>query len=167
MAKLRSEASELRGLLKEENATESKESAESSGESDSHGDLHQTVKVLRSEARGHRKIIRMLKEQLQRNSASDAGSQFYPEIMVSMASNMERKQTDRKVSQRSANTLEKENKQRERKEMEEKDEKRRQGQSTKPNKNQKQHVARHSVSINQTTYTYATGIRGDVWCNGW
>ncbi|XDV38204.1 hypothetical protein PO909_007662 [Leuciscus waleckii] len=147
VAKLRSEASELRGLLKEENATESKESAESSGESDSHGDLHQTVKVLRSEARGHRKIIRMLKEQLQRNSASDAGSQFYPEIMVSMASNMERKQTDRKDSQRIASTLEKENKHRERKEMEEKDEKRRQGQSTKPNKNQKQHVARHSANL--------------------
>ncbi|KAK7131585.1 hypothetical protein R3I94_016644 [Phoxinus phoxinus] len=147
VAKLRSEASELRGLLKEENATESKESAESSGESDSHGDLHQTVKVLRTEAKGHRKIIRMLKEQLQRNSASDAGSQFYPEIMVSMDSNMERKQTDRKDSQRRANTLEKENKQRERKEMEEKDEKRRQGQSTKPNKNQKQHVARHSANV--------------------
>ncbi|KAG1926239.1 CDK5 regulatory subunit-associated protein 2 isoform X5 [Pimephales promelas] len=147
VAKLRSEASELRGLLKEENATESKESAESSGESDSHGDLHQTVKVLRSEARGHRKIIRMLKEQLQRNSASDAGSQFYPEIMVSIASNMESKQTDRKDSERRVNTLEKENKQRESKEMEEKDEKRRQGQSTKPNKNQKQHGARHSTKV--------------------
>ncbi|XP_051734865.1 CDK5 regulatory subunit-associated protein 2 isoform X5 [Ctenopharyngodon idella] len=147
VAKLRSEASELRGLLKEENATESKESAESSGESDSHGDLHQTVKVLRSEARGHRKIIRLLKEQLQRNSASDAGSQFNPEIMVSMASNMERKRTERKDSQRHANTLEKENKQREWKEMEEKDEKRRQGQYTKPNKSQKQHVARHAANV--------------------
>ncbi|XP_067233045.1 myomegalin-like isoform X4 [Chanodichthys erythropterus] len=147
VANLRSEASELRGLLKEENATESKESAESSGESDSHGDLHQTVKVLRSEARGHRRIIRLLKEQLQRNSSSNAGSQFNPEIMVSMASNMERKRTDRKDSQRHANTLEKENIQRERKEMEEKDEKRRQGQYTKPNKSQKQHVARHAANV--------------------
>ncbi|XP_067280226.1 CDK5 regulatory subunit-associated protein 2 isoform X3 [Pseudorasbora parva] len=147
VAKLRSEASELRGLLKEENATESKESAESSGESDSHGDLHQTVKVLRSEARGHRKIIRMLKEQLQRNLASDAGSQFDPTMMANLASNMERKQTDSKDSQRHANTLEKENKQRERKEMEEKDLKRRQGQSTNPSKSQKQHVTRHAANV--------------------
>ncbi|XP_016146456.1 myomegalin-like [Sinocyclocheilus grahami] len=83
VAKLRLEASELRGFLKEENATESKESAESSGESDSHGDLHQTVKVLRSEARSHRKIIRLLKEQLQQNSVSDAGIQIDPAYVKS------------------------------------------------------------------------------------
>ncbi|KAL0163344.1 hypothetical protein M9458_042740, partial [Cirrhinus mrigala] len=142
VAKLRLEASELRGLLKEENATESKESAESSGESDSHGDLHQTVKVLRSEARNHRKIIRLLKEQLQRNSVSDAGSQIDPKMMAGLASNMEQLQTYHEDLHTS--TLEKENKLRERKEMEERYERRRQGQSTKPSKNQKQHMARHA-----------------------
>ncbi|RXN34217.1 myomegalin-like isoform X1 [Labeo rohita] len=145
VAKLRLEASELRGLLKEENATESKESAESSGESDSHGDLHQTVKVLRSEARNHRKIIRLLKEQLQTNSVSDAGSQIDPKMMAGLASNMEQLQTH--YEDLHTNTLEKESKPRERKEMEERYERRRQGQSTKPSKNQKQHMARHAAYV--------------------
>ncbi|KAF4098928.1 hypothetical protein G5714_020958 [Onychostoma macrolepis] len=144
VAKLRLEASELRGFLKEENATESKESAESSGESDSHGDLHQTVKVLRSEARSHRKIIRLLKEQLQRNSVSDARSQL---DLKMMASNMEQLQTNHDDLQRHTSTLEKENKPRERKEMEERYERRRQGQSTKSTKNQKQHMARHAAYV--------------------
>ncbi|XP_016404095.1 myomegalin-like isoform X3 [Sinocyclocheilus rhinocerous] len=144
VAKLRLEASELRGLLKEENATESKESAESSGESDSHGDLHQTVKVLRSEARSHRKIIRLLKEQLQRNSVSDARSQL---DLKMMGSNMEQLQTNHEDLQRHTSTLEKENKPRERKEMEERYERRRQGQSTKSSKNQKQHMARHATYV--------------------
>uniref|UniRef100_A0A671Q9U8 CDK5 regulatory subunit-associated protein 2-like n=1 Tax=Sinocyclocheilus anshuiensis TaxID=1608454 RepID=A0A671Q9U8_9TELE len=147
VAKLRLEASELRGFLKEENATESKESAESSGESDSHGDLHQTVKVLRSEARSHRKIIRLLKEQLQQNSVSDAGIQIDPKILDGMDNSMEQLQTHHEDSQRHTNTLEKENKQREKKEMEERYERRRQGQSTKPTKNQKQHMARHAAYV--------------------
>ncbi|XP_073680203.1 CDK5 regulatory subunit-associated protein 2 isoform X2 [Garra rufa] len=145
VAKIRLETSELRGLLKEENATESKESAESSGESDSHGDLHQTVKVLRSEARSYRKIIRFLKEQLHRNSGSNAGSQIDPTIMAGMASNMEQLQTHHEDLH--TNTLEKENKTKERKEMEERYERRRQGQSTKPSKNQKQHLARHTEYV--------------------
>ncbi|XP_043085814.1 LOW QUALITY PROTEIN: CDK5 regulatory subunit-associated protein 2 [Puntigrus tetrazona] len=134
VAKLRLEASELRGFLKEENATESKESAESSGESDSHGDLHQAVKLLRSEARGHRKIIRLLKEQLQRNAVSDARSQLDFKMM---ASNREQLQTNQEDLQRDTNTLEKENKPRERKEMEERYERRR----------QKQHMARHAAYV--------------------
>ncbi|XP_016128229.1 CDK5 regulatory subunit-associated protein 2-like isoform X6 [Sinocyclocheilus grahami] len=144
VAKLRLDASELRGLLKKENATESKESAESSGESDSHGDLHQTVKVLRSEARSHRKIIRLLKEQLQRNSVSDARSQL---DLKMMGSNMEQLQTNHEDLQRHTSTLEKENKPRERKEMEERYERRRQGQSTKSSKNQMQHMARHATYV--------------------
>uniref|UniRef100_A0A8C0XWQ8 CDK5 regulatory subunit associated protein 2 n=1 Tax=Cyprinus carpio carpio TaxID=630221 RepID=A0A8C0XWQ8_CYPCA len=144
VAKLRVEASELRGLLKEENATESKESAESSGESNSHGDLHQTVKVLRSEARSHRKIIRLLKEQLQQNSVSDARSQL---DLKMMGSNMKQLQTNHEDLQRHTSTLEKENKSRERKEMEERYERRRQGQITKSSKNQKQHMARHAAYV--------------------
>ncbi|XP_073790384.1 CDK5 regulatory subunit-associated protein 2 isoform X11 [Danio rerio] len=143
VAKLRSEASELRGLLKEENATESKESAESSGESDSHGDLHHTVKVLRSEARSHRKIIRFLKEQLERNS--DGVTQLDTKVMVSMAGNVEQLQTQHEESQRHASTLEK--KQREGTEMEDKDERRRHVRSTKPSKSQKQNMARHAAYV--------------------
>lgn len=143
VAKLRSEASELRGLLKEENATESKESAESSGESDSHGDLHHTVKVLRSEARSHRKIIRFLKEQLERNS--DGVTQLDTKVMVSMVGSMEQLQTQHEDSQRHASTLQ--NKQREGKEMEEKDERRRQVRSTKASKSQKQNMARHAAYV--------------------
>ncbi|XP_056302871.1 CDK5 regulatory subunit-associated protein 2 isoform X2 [Danio aesculapii] len=146
VAKLRSEASELRGLLKEENATESKESAESSGESDSHGDLHHTVKVLRSEARSHRKIIRFLKEQLERNSDhSDSITQLDTKVMVSMADNMEQLQTRHEDSQRHVSSLEK--KQREGKEIEEKDERRRPARNTKPSKSQKQNMARHAAYV--------------------
>ncbi|XP_051537417.1 myomegalin-like isoform X2 [Myxocyprinus asiaticus] len=147
VAKLRSETSELRGLLKEENSTESKESAESSGESDRDGDLRNTVKTLRSEARGHRKVIRLLKEQLQQNLVSDTGSRLDPEAIVSMASEMKRQLEESDDSQRHDHTLQKENKQRERKEMEEKEQKRKQGLNTKPSKSQKQHMARHTAYV--------------------
>ncbi len=81
-------------------------------ESDSRGDLHQTVKVLRSEARNHQKIICLLKKQLQWNSVSDARSQL---DLKMMASNMEQLQTNHEDLQRTPSTLEKENKPRERK----------------------------------------------------
>lgn len=146
VAKLRSEAAELRGLLKEEHATDSKESAESSGESDSHGDLKQTVKTLRSEAKSHRKIIRLLKEQLQQKSAK---GQFNTELNVNIATEMEGVRTETKDSQRHSQTSEKqqqvkESKQKEKKETQEKEEKI-QGQSTKLRR--KQHMARHAVSV--------------------
>ncbi|XP_026091054.1 CDK5 regulatory subunit-associated protein 2-like isoform X3 [Carassius auratus] len=147
VAKLHLEASVLCGFLKKENATESKESAESSGESDSHGDLHQTVKVLRSEARSHRKIIRLLKEQLQQSSVSEARIKIYPKMMEGMDDNMEQLQTHHEDSQRHTNTLEKDNKQKEKKEMEERYERRNQGQSTKPTENQKQHMTRHKAYV--------------------
>ncbi|KAF7696828.1 hypothetical protein HF521_005246 [Silurus meridionalis] len=85
--KLRSEMSKLGVLLKEENAVESKESAESSGENDSHANLHRTVQTLRAEARSHRKVVRLLKEQLQRNTKAKAesGPGFNPELIDSMA----------------------------------------------------------------------------------
>ncbi|XP_051959651.1 centrosome-associated protein CEP250-like [Xyrauchen texanus] len=147
VAKLQSETVELRGLLKEENATESKESAESSGESDRDGDLRETVKTLRSEAKVYRKVIRLLKEQLQQNLASDAGSQFVPEMIVSSANEMERQRVEYEDSQRHNHTQQKEGKQREKKEMEEKEGRRKQGQNTKPIKRQKQHMTRHAAYV--------------------
>nr|XP_055035110.1 CDK5 regulatory subunit-associated protein 2-like isoform X6 [Misgurnus anguillicaudatus] len=152
VAKLRIEATQLRGLLKEEHAAESKESAESSGESDSHGDLRQTVKMLRSEARSYRKVIRLLKEQLQQKSGSaDGGAQFNPEINISVASGMERLQTEHEDSQRHPSSLEKqqqqgkESKQGEKKDAQEKG--RKEGKSTKVSRSPKQHMARHAAYV--------------------
>lgn len=149
VSKLRSEAAELRGLLKEEHATDSKESAESSGESDSHGDLQQTVKMLRSEAKSHRKIIRLLKEQLQQKSAR---GQLNTELNVKIATEMEEVRTETKDSQRHSQTSEKqvkESKQREKKETQEKEDK-----PTKLSRSQKQHMARHAVSVTRKTYSF-------------
>ncbi|XP_017540970.1 CDK5 regulatory subunit-associated protein 2 isoform X3 [Pygocentrus nattereri] len=157
VAKLRLEASELRGLLKEENSAEYKESAESSGESDSHTDLHQTVRTLRSEARSHRKVIRLLKEQLQRNSAAAAagGTGFDPELIVSMAREMERLRAENEASQKHALSLEdrlkekdrERNEAREQEEEKERKEKGRQGQSVKMTKGQKHQMARHAAYV--------------------
>ncbi|KAI4905002.1 hypothetical protein NFI96_016457 [Prochilodus magdalenae] len=156
VAKLRLEASELRGLLKEENSAEYKESAESSGESDGHTDLHQTVKTLRSEARSHRKVIRLLKEQLQRNTeaVADGGPGFDPELIVSMAREMERLRVENEASQKHALSLEdmlKEkgkdrNKGGKQEDDQERKEEQRQGQN-KLTKGQKHHMARHAAYV--------------------
>ncbi|XP_051534202.1 CDK5 regulatory subunit-associated protein 2-like isoform X2 [Myxocyprinus asiaticus] len=147
VAKLRSETLDLRGLLKEENTAESKENAESSGESDRDGDLQETVKTLRSEAKGYRKVIRLLKEQLQQNLTSDAGSRFVSEMIVSSTNDLERQRVECEDSQRHNHTLQKEGKQKEKKEMEEKEGRRKQGQNIKPSKRQKQHMARHATYV--------------------
>ncbi|XP_072517489.1 CDK5 regulatory subunit-associated protein 2 isoform X2 [Salminus brasiliensis] len=168
VAKLRLEASELRGLLKEEHSAESKESAESSGESDGHADLRQTVQTLRTEARSHRKVIRLLKEQLQRNTAAAAasvsgGTGFDPELIVSMAREMERLRLENEASRKHALSLEDrlKNKGRERNEGEEqhdddddddvaqdRKQKGRQGQSNqKLTRSQKHQMAKHAAYV--------------------
>lgn len=151
VAKLRSEAAELCGLLKEEHATDSKESTESSGESDGHGDLRQTVKTLRSEARSHRKIIRLLKEQLQHKSASHARGQFNTELNVNIEMEGQTEAKDSRSHTSETLQMAKGGKLRERKEMQEKEEKERQ--STKLCRSQKQHMARHAVSVTHKTYS--------------
>ncbi|XP_007256630.3 CDK5 regulatory subunit-associated protein 2 isoform X1 [Astyanax mexicanus] len=159
VAKLRFEASELRGLLKEEHSAEPKESAESSGEGDGHTDLRQTVQTLRSEARNYQKVIHLLKEQLQRNTAAAAsgGTGFDPELIVSMAREMERLRLEHEASQKHALSLEDrlKEKDRERNESEdnqqeeEKERKRkgRQGQSVKLTKSQKHQMAKHAAYV--------------------
>uniref|UniRef100_A0A4W4DN43 Centrosomin N-terminal motif 1 domain-containing protein n=1 Tax=Electrophorus electricus TaxID=8005 RepID=A0A4W4DN43_ELEEL len=131
VSKLRAEASELHGLLKEDCATESKESAESSGESDSQTDLRQVVRVLRAEARGHRKVIRLLKEQLHREAAG-GGVTSDPDPIVSMAREMERLRAEHEASQRHAHSPE-----------EEEEEGR--GQSFRLTKSQKFQMVRHAT----------------------
>ncbi|KAM4635269.1 CDK5 regulatory subunit-associated protein 2 isoform 3-T3 [Polymixia lowei] len=92
---LRSENGKLRGLLKEEKSTESKEkeSPETSGDSsDGQADLRKTVERLRAEAKGHRKVIRLLKEQLERNSVevSEGEAHVTTELIVSMSKESQR-----------------------------------------------------------------------------
>lgn len=106
--KLRSEMSKLSVLLKEENLADSKESAESSGENDSHTNIHQTMQTLRSEARSHRKVVRLLKEQLQRNTKAkaDGGPRIDAELIDSMARKMERMREEHEATRRHAANLE-------------------------------------------------------------
>uniref|UniRef100_UPI003AAC0E90 CDK5 regulatory subunit-associated protein 2 n=1 Tax=Centroberyx gerrardi TaxID=166262 RepID=UPI003AAC0E90 len=98
LLRLRSENGELRGLLKEEKSTESKEkeSTDTSGDSsDGQAELRKTVERLRAEAKGHYKVIRLLKEQLGRTSGdvSDGETHVTTELIVSMAQEMESQQT--------------------------------------------------------------------------
>lgn len=102
--KLRSEMSKLGVLLKEENVA--KESAESSGENDSHTNLPQTVQTLRSEARSHRKVVRLLKEQLQRKPNADSEPGVDSELVDSMARKMERLRAEHEATRRHAASLE-------------------------------------------------------------
>ncbi|TSK72021.1 Calmodulin-regulated spectrin-associated protein 1-B [Bagarius yarrelli] len=106
--KLRSEMSKLGVLLKEETVAESKESTESSGENDSHTNLHQTVQTLRSEARSHRKIVRLLKEQLLRDRKPKTGGEpgLDSERVDSMTRKMERLRKEHEATQRHAAILE-------------------------------------------------------------
>lgn len=148
--KLRSEMSKLGGLLKEENSAESKESAESSGENDSHTNVQRTLQNLRSEARSHRKVVRLLKEQRQRNTKAkvDSGPGFDPEPIDSMARKMARLREEHEATRRHAAGLEdklKEIQNRERnegREREERKKKGRQDQSKMLNKSLK-----HAVSL--------------------
>ncbi|XP_029499872.2 CDK5 regulatory subunit-associated protein 2 isoform X1 [Oncorhynchus nerka] len=91
---LRSENVDLRGQLKEEKSKESKESADTLGDiGDAQGDLRKTLERLRSEAKGHRKIIQLLKEQLERTEAVvdvETLSDSQPDMMVTMTQEMER-----------------------------------------------------------------------------
>ncbi|XP_053505270.1 CDK5 regulatory subunit-associated protein 2 isoform X8 [Ictalurus furcatus] len=146
--KLRSEMSKLGVLLKEDNSAESKESAESSGENDGQANLHRTVQTLRSEARSHRKVVRLLKEQLQRNAKAkaDDGPGVGPELIDTMARKMERLREEHEATQRHAASLEdrlkeiqnrEKNESREREEEKERKKKGRPDQSKKLNKSLK------------------------------
>ncbi|TRY95003.1 hypothetical protein DNTS_004666 [Danionella cerebrum] len=136
VAKLRSEASQLHRLLKEESAAESKESAESSAESDSPGDVQRTVKILRSEARSHRKIIRLLKEQLEKTPADGDG----PGTKAMSGASHEMQNKLRVDSPRDASRPEDKSSERKDKEVENK----RPGGSK---LNKKHHMTRHAVYV--------------------
>ncbi|KAG5834528.1 hypothetical protein ANANG_G00262450 [Anguilla anguilla] len=104
--RLHSENIDLKGLLKEEKSTESKESADSSGDSDGNKDLQKVVEKLRSEAKGYRKVIKLLKEQLELNSSWGGEAGFNPELIVSMAREIERLKAEQEACRRRAESLE-------------------------------------------------------------
>lgn len=150
--------SKLGVLLKEENAVESKESAESSGENDSHANLHRTVQTLRSEARSHRKLVRLLKMQLEHNAKAkaDGGSGTDPELIDRMARKMERLREEHEATRRHAASLEDKLKEmqsrgrsegRERDEEKERKKKSRQDQSRRLNKSLKHAVGFRTSSM--------------------
>ncbi|XP_062868121.1 CDK5 regulatory subunit-associated protein 2 isoform X2 [Trichomycterus rosablanca] len=150
MTKLRLENVKVSKLWKEENSKESKESAESSGESDGHTDLRQAVQTLRTEARSHRKVIRMLKEQLQRNVTADGRTGVDPELIESMSGRVDRL----KVAEHGHGLEDgpKEQQSRERNEGREQEDERERKKHGRPdqnsksnNRNQKHHVSRHGA----------------------
>lgn len=156
--------SKLGVLLKEDNSAESKESAESSGENDGHANLHRTVQTLRSEARSHRKVVRLLKEQLQRNTKAkaDDGPGVGPELIDSMARKMERLREEHEATRRHAASLEDrlkeiqnrdKNESREREEEKERKKKGRPDQSKKLNKSLK-----HAVSLKASCMPLFFGV---------
>ncbi|KAJ8339140.1 hypothetical protein SKAU_G00359260 [Synaphobranchus kaupii] len=104
--RLQAENVDLKGLLKEEKSTESKESADSSGDSDGNKDLQKVLEKLRSEARGYRKVIKLLKEQLELNSSAGGETGFNPELIVSMAREIERLKAEQETYRRSVESLE-------------------------------------------------------------
>ncbi|XP_028830443.1 CDK5 regulatory subunit-associated protein 2 isoform X2 [Denticeps clupeoides] len=105
MTQLHAETDNLRMRLKDQRLSEKKQFAESSSDSDCQTDLRNTVRHLRQEAKGHRKVICLLKEQLQ-HSTSPGCATFDPELIVTMAREMERLREENEVVQRRAHTLE-------------------------------------------------------------
>ncbi|KAI1904757.1 hypothetical protein AGOR_G00008980 [Albula goreensis] len=106
LQRLQAENIDLKGLLKEEQSTESKESADSSGDSDGHKDLQKVIEKLKSEAKGYRKVIKLLKEQLELNSSAGGETGFNPDLIVSMAREIERLKAELEAYKRKAESLE-------------------------------------------------------------
>ncbi|XP_023663668.2 CDK5 regulatory subunit-associated protein 2 isoform X2 [Paramormyrops kingsleyae] len=106
--RLQAENAALRGLLKKEQSEESKESADGSGESDSKRDLQKMVEKMKSEAVSQRKIIKVLKDQLELNSATEGVATFNPDLIVNMAREIERLKAELGSSKRRAGSLQKE-----------------------------------------------------------
>ncbi|XP_046901597.1 CDK5 regulatory subunit-associated protein 2-like isoform X3 [Hypomesus transpacificus] len=91
--RLRTEGLELRGLLKEGKSSERKEKESDDSCLVGEADLQHTVDRLRSEARGHRRVIRLLQEQLETNAvpaAADGERTLDPELVAGMSRETER-----------------------------------------------------------------------------
>ncbi|XP_048874653.1 CDK5 regulatory subunit-associated protein 2 isoform X2 [Brienomyrus brachyistius] len=106
--RLQAENAALRGLLKKEQSEEPKGSTDSSGESGSERDLQKMVEKMKSEAVSQRRIIKVLKDQLELNSAAEGGATFNPDLIVNMAREIERLKAELGPSKRRAESLQKE-----------------------------------------------------------
>lgn len=144
--RLQAENIDLKGLLKEEKSTESKESGDSSGESDGNKDLQREVEKLRSEAKGYRKVIKLLKEQLELNSACDGEAGFNPELIVSMAREIERLKAELEAYRRRAESLESKLLEMKAQPMVIEQAQGKDFEDGSPGKNQRPHLVKHSAS---------------------
>ncbi|XP_036384341.1 CDK5 regulatory subunit-associated protein 2 isoform X2 [Megalops cyprinoides] len=106
LQRLQAENIDLKGYLKEKKSTETKETADTSGDSDSNRDLQKVVDKLRSEAKSYRKIVKLLKEQLELNLSADGKAGFNPELIVGMAKEIERLKVELEAYRRQAESLE-------------------------------------------------------------
>ncbi|XP_063746348.1 CDK5 regulatory subunit-associated protein 2 isoform X3 [Eleginops maclovinus] len=103
LLRLRSENTELRGLLKEQKSTESKEKActdASGNSSDGQAELRRSLENLHAESEGHPKVINLSKEEggKKSNEVSDRETPLTPELIVSSSEGMESSQTEGQTS---------------------------------------------------------------------
>ncbi|MGH0124392.1 UNVERIFIED_CONTAM: hypothetical protein FKN15_036935 [Acipenser sinensis] len=107
LARLHNENTNLQSILKEMQSTEFKESCDDSGDGEIKKDLKKVVKRLKTELMDARKIIKLLKEQLELNSSMDSESSFNPDLIVSMAKEIDRLKKEHEASTKRRVILEK------------------------------------------------------------
>ncbi|MGH0170975.1 UNVERIFIED_CONTAM: hypothetical protein FKN15_060117 [Acipenser sinensis] len=107
LARLHNENTNLQSILKEMQSTEFKESCDDSGDGEIKKDLKKVVKRLKTELMDARKIIKLLKEQLELNSSMDSEISFNPDLIVSMAKEIDRLKKEHEASTKRRVILEK------------------------------------------------------------
>ncbi|XP_058843038.1 uncharacterized protein LOC117422421 isoform X2 [Acipenser ruthenus] len=107
LARLNNENTNLQSILKEMQSTEFKESCDDSGDGEIKKDLKKVVKRLKTELMDARKIIKLLKEQLELNSSMDNESSFNPDLIVSMAKEIDHLKKEHEASTKRRVILEK------------------------------------------------------------
>ncbi|MGH0118935.1 UNVERIFIED_CONTAM: hypothetical protein FKN15_054929 [Acipenser sinensis] len=98
LARLHNENTNLQSILKEMQSTEFKESCDDSGDGEIKKDLKKVVKRLKTELMDARKNIKLLKEQLELNSSMDSESSFNPDLIVSMAKEIDHLKKEHEAS---------------------------------------------------------------------
>ncbi|XP_058861725.1 myomegalin-like isoform X3 [Acipenser ruthenus] len=107
LARLNNENTNLQSILKEMQSTEFKESCDDSGDGEIKKDLKKVVKRLKTELMDARKIIKLLKEQLELNSSMDSENSFNPDLIVSMAKEIDHLKKEHEASTKRRVILEK------------------------------------------------------------
>ncbi|XP_041095597.1 myomegalin-like isoform X3 [Polyodon spathula] len=107
LARLHNENTNLQGIVKETQSTEFKESCDDSGDGEIKNDLNKVVERLKAELVDARKIIKLLKEQLELNSSMDSENSFNPDLIVNMAKEIDRLKKEHEASTKRRVILEK------------------------------------------------------------